>query len=880
MTKLDSRNQAVSQVAGEYPRQVHLSEYIQILRRRKWLLLIFFATVVTIVTFFSIRMTPTYRSTIQLIIELPVNMIPVGEMTQGSSGRNEDYLMTQYNLLRSRSLAYKVIEELELWKLFELSREDNNDELWISPMMVNWYMSNLEIAPVRGGRLVNVSFTGPDREILPKIVTAHTRAFIETNSLARKSSAENAFDWIKTQLQAQKIKVEESRSALNNYTKESNLVSFEGRDNIVSQKLFELNSALTSARSERMAKLAVYEQLQEFSINKEDLISLPEIKRDPVIQSLRTQHAGLKAQKLEMATRFGPKHPRMIEFSSGIEQLERDITAEVFRLRTAIKAELDRALALEKSLGLSLEEQKQAAMAFNEKAVEYDVLKRQAESDQRLYDMLLQQAKEVSLVSLMDNSNARIVDPAETPIFPIRPRIFLNIMIAVFLGLFFGTVLAFFMEYMDNTVKVPDDVYRHLGLPVIGMLPYTSAQKKKNSPLLLSLNEECTENSNGTGAEKASDYACRLPSTMQLMVQGLTGRVIVIESAAMGEGKTTVLANLAVNLAREGLRVLMVDCDMQRPRLHSLFGIQGNGGGLSQLMAQVLDHNPEHGSLKDYTIDDLFFLISIRKRHCRLTIKNNDGQTMTAQFQNGNMVHISSKNNPPNNLLGSMLLKGGHITEAQLKDALERHDRTGQPLGYILLNLGYITREKLQGPLRLQTEEHLQKLFTWRHGEFHVEESFIEKGDSEKIFFNEDFSSTISRLGNLNGNRFLELEILLQIKSIPGESIHILPAGRPSRAFRSTLNIVLLRKFLDLLKKRFDVVLMDTPPVLDAGPSVPLGGSAVPIGTLADGVVMVIKAGHLSFKILNEAKNAMADLKIIGAVINQNRIAPSYYYHR
>jgi len=875
-------NQSTNQPQRPFPQQVHLTDYLNIIRRRKWVVIIFFLAVISLVTTTSFLTVPTYKATTQIIIEKQTSPFIGMDKAAANDYRQQDYYQTQSNLLRTRTLAYKVIDEIELWKDFQLSRTQNahasisapggpgslpdkqGSKSRFEPVIVNWYLSNLQITPVRGSRLVDISFLGPSPESITRIVNAHTRAFIEENIQLRRASAQQALDWLKTQLKEQKAEVEASQRAIYEYKQANNIISLEERQNIVSQKLMELNSALTKAKTKRMAKEAVYNQLEDLSVNNESLFSMPEISQDSVIRNFRSELVRLRAHRLEMSIKFGPKHPRMIELNSGIKPLEKEITGEVQRLRRVIKAELDRAVAIEKSIQQTLDAQKQAAMAISEKAIDYDVLRQQAESNQHIYDILLQKAKEISLTSLIESSNVRIVDMAEVPRFPVKPRIFLNILLAVVLGLFMGTGLAFFFEYMDNTLKTPEDVPRRLGMPVLGVLPYKKSLKGCNTPALPWDDDSGTKDKHPL-AYPLYDISSRFCASLQLTEQGICGQVLVVESSTIGEGKTTVLANLGMNLAKAGLRVLMVDCDIQRPALHHLFGIK-NEGGLVMAMTQIFSHAIDNGRLNEYSVDDLFFLISLKKRDGQLTITN-DTQAMTVAFQNGRLLHIENQNNPVANRLGIMLLRGGFITENQLEEAMERHQRTGQPLGYILINTGYITQDKLQGPLRLQMEEHLQKLFSWKHGSFVFKPGRVETYENERINFSEDYTQIIRRLGHLAGSRLLESEILSRIKSSHEGNVYVLPAGMASSKSNAQVNLTLLAKYLDILKHRFDVVLVDAPPLLDAA-------GVAPLSALADGVIFVVKAGHLSVKVLNEAKTGLdeAKAKIIGAILNQAKM--------
>ena len=870
------------------PPQVHLTDYINIIRRRKWTVILFFLFVVGLVALFSFMSTPVYKASTQIIIEEQLSPF-IGAGNQAANNfKQQDYYQTQYNLLRSRSLAYKVIKDLELWKNFDTGetgnlnasissigstekntpdKHDSNSQ--IDPMIVNWYLSNLQITPVRGSRLVDVGFMSTSPELAARIVSSHAQAFIEKNIQTQKSAAQQALDWLKTQLQDQKASLEASQRAIYEYKKANNIVSLEQRENIVSQKLMELNSALTKAKTERLTKEAVYNQLKNFSVNHEGIFSISEISRDKVIMDLRSQILQLKAERSEMGNKFGPNYPNMIDPDLKIKHLGEEINGEVQRLRATIKGDMDRAVALEKSIQKTLDDQKQAAMAISEKAINYDVLQQQAESNQHIYDILLKQAKEISLTSVMDTSNVRIVDNAEIPVFPVKPRIFLNILLAVVLGLFMGTGLAFFREYMDNTVKIPEDVPRRLGMPVLGAIPYDKSLNKRKTPAL-------SHDTSGKGELVVRGYplydiASRLPAAVQLMEQETSGQVLMMESAVMGEGKTSVLAHLGTSLAKAGLRVLMVDFDLHRPALHHILGVE-NKEGLVTLMSRVLAHKISVGDLAEYSMDDLFFLIGLKKQSGELIVTSQT-QAMTAVFQDGRLLHLQNRDNPKANRLGSMLLRGGFITKDQLEDALERHQRTGQPLGYILINAGYMTQDKLQGPLRLQMEEHLQKLFSWKHGSFNFTPGRAELYENEKICFGEDYKQIIRRLGHVSGSRFLEKNIFSRLITVNEGNACVMTAGTAPPNWNGQVNLPLTAKFFDILKRRFDVILVDMPPVLD------ITGSA-PMCALADGVIFVIKAGHMSVKILNQAKTGLsqANANIIGAVLNQVKIEEKYYY--
>jgi Mrp family chromosome partitioning ATPase len=448
----------------------------------------------------------------------------------------------------------------------------------------------------------------------------------------------------------------------------------------------------------------------------------------------------------------------------------------------------------------------------------------------------------------------------------------LNMLMAVLISLFTGTGMAFFLDYLDNTVKTPLDVAVKLGLPVLGMIPVHKAlgRPKTKRRFIGAGNGRGGNGQAGNDNDLPPTYhiSNRLPNSLRSPAEGLFGRVLIVESVTMGEGKTTVISQIASNLTEAGLRVLLVDCDFQRPSLVKLFKITRNGG-LGKSIDRIMSHQLSSGTLSNYSMGDLFFLLALKKKSGRLVVTNED-QELIAYFHNGVLVHIQNPASPENNRIGTMLRNGGFITDEQLNDALQRHRRTGQPMGYILVNAGYIGRDKLKGPLRLQIEEYVQKMFSWKRGQFVFKPGMTTIYENERIFFEEDYAPMINNLERIEPSKFIEKELFENIHSLKQENLYLLPAGTSYKLI-GALNQVLMKKIFEKLKQHFDVLLVDTPP-LDAASGIES------IFPLADGMVMVVKAGHLSIKTVNGALNHLPQEKIIGTILNQVKMPPNSYY--
>ncbi len=474
-------NQGYTSDQTSFPQEFHLSDYFNIVWKRKWVAITFFLVVVCIVATKTYYTEPVYQATAQISIKGKSSFMKgMAEVSQIYGGGYK----TQYNLLKSRSLAGKVTKDLQLSEYFASNRKKpnyftlalNRVKKFISNSLspssydtsktqptafenqnehfsmkqdpvVDWYLSKIDIIPVPESSLVNISFSDHSPEMAARITAAHVRAFIATNIQEQREASQNALNWLKTELRDHKINAEVSQRVLNKYT---------------------------------------YQQLESLSIDDESLFVLPRISEHYVIKDLRKQLTKLKGQKMELNTKFGPKHHKIIEINSSIKQVEQEIINVVARLKETIKKELDQTVAVGKNIQQTQEVHKQAAEIHDEKNINYSMLNLEAESDQEIYDILLQQAKELSLTGSMEGNNIRIVDDAEVPRKPIKPKIFFNLLLSVVMGLTFGTGFAFFLAYMDKTIKIPEDVMQGLGMSVIGLLPYDKSLRI-NKPLLLPL---------------------------------------------------------------------------------------------------------------------------------------------------------------------------------------------------------------------------------------------------------------------------------------------------------------------------------------------------------------------------------------------------------
>jgi polysaccharide biosynthesis transport protein len=886
---MDRRNKSFThgQMQGSY--QLHLKDYLSIIRRRRHVVMISSVLLITTVALLSFLSPRTYQATAQILIEKVSYPIGDAKGALTKESRGEDIYLTQFKLLQSRGLAMEVIAQLQLWSEFNpalvkdtVQQEsvpgvpqgyktglivphnqqipDNVDKADI----VDWYLGNLRIEPVQNTNLFHVSFLSRSPEMAARIANAHASAYIKENVEARLSASQHVLEWLKNQLEQQKTNLEISQRSSHEYKKAHKIVSFDDRQNIVSQQLADLNATLTKIRAERLAKQTIFDQLESFNSGSENVFSLPEVSGDPVIQNLRAQLIQQKTRRTEMSANYGPKHPKMIDIESGIKQTEEELASEVQRLSRSIQAEMDRALANERSFQRMLDSQKAAAMTFNEKAINYEVLTQEVQSNQQLYDTLLKQAKELGLASVFDNSNIRIVEEAEVPKTPVSPKTFWNILLSIMVSMIMGPCLAFIFEYMDNTVRTPEDVQRKLGIPLLGTIPHYERQRKGPDTALFWDQRQETKKGTRETSRYAVDPSNLLIQNLEIRLKNMPAPAFFFQSAAPGEGKTTILANSARRLSQAGLNVLMVDSDYLQPSLHAIFGAD-NSKGIADGIEKILSFDITQGSLAEFSIDDLFTLLSLKKLSGILTVVNGN-HTSEVSFDRGTFYHIQSQPDLSADRMGSVLVKEGLISDTRLREAVKIHQTSGKPIEYVLVNAGYISPEELHSPYKAYVEEQLVKLFSWKSGAFRFHQGDVRSNDAERLPYADDYEPLIKDLGKMTANWIFDYSISSSIINIQ-ESLSLLPAGTKPAKIGGMMYVTVLSKFLKILKQRFDIILVDTSPLLGM-PDIPVHPS------LNDEVILVIKAGNLQMKSIHQAMSALRNdnANILGAVLNHFKV--------
>ena len=622
-----------------------LRAYGRLLRKRRWTVLTLFFVLFTLVLIGTLKQRPLYRAAALLEIQTENPQLVSLEQLFAVDSISDSYLETQYKVLRSDTLARRVIEQLRLdtlaefnppprwWSAGRKQEEPLATQTFAVPgaagetppaasqRVLEQFRERLAIEPVKRSRLVTVAFESQDPARAARVVNALAAAYIEQTLESRWEATQKASEWLSRELVTLKAKLERSEEELQRYAHQQGLLFLESAqgsaENIVNQRLRQLQEELTRAQATRFEKESLYRLLEAG-----EEASLPGVLDSKLMQDLTVRLAELKREQAQLAATFAADYPRMKQVQSQRAELEAVLSQERARAAKRIRNEYEAARRREALLAEAFARQQQQANLIAERSVQYNILKREVETNQQLYEGLLGRLKEAGVSAGLKASNIRIVDAATPPERPLKPRLLLNLALALVLGLGLGVGAAFLQEHLDNTLKTAEDVERFLRLPALALIPaveslngrrlYGFSPARRRGKFLLGTSQPAPPLA-GPAAEQTPTPAVQpqahwyridaddgqssralgeafrsLRTSVLLSTAERPPRSLLVSSSRPGEGKTTIATNLALSLAQLGQRVLLIDGDMRRPCLHKVFARpapgEPDGGGLASYL--------------------------------------------------------------------------------------------------------------------------------------------------------------------------------------------------------------------------------------------------------------------------------------------------------
>ncbi len=548
----------------ETDESINLLDYWYTLLRRKWTVIGFFiVTLAVVVT--SLYLTPRiYRATALIKIELesPGKGKKLDEAMgeEGSPGYDPEFYQTQYELLKSRTLAERVAENLNLGG-------SDEDITTASKRYGAIVRGGTSIEPIKSSKLVRLNFDSTDPVLAARIANALADTYIKSNLERRYNSSADAKNFLEERILQVRAKLEDAEQKLYAHAREQGIVNIDSQSqSLLTAQLQEKIQALAEAERERLTAESIYRESRNDGGHGSS-----KILSDPVVQRLKEEKTKLELTYQEKLSLFKPDYPAMVQIKEQINQTNAQIEAELSSVRSALDADYQLALHKENMLKAEVASLREDVMKRQDTGSDYNILKREVETSRALYDGILQRLKEISVTSGISTNNISVIDPAEIPNAPYKPNPRSYLLTGVFMGLFGGIGLAFLFERLDDTVKLPEDLERQR-LVTLGVIPFAKSGQYAAEEVPLHLISHYDPRSGTAEAYRS------LRTALTFSTSAGAPKVLHLTSASQGEGKSTSSINLAIGFAQLGQTVLLIDGDLRRPSLHRMLSIDGEKG--------------------------------------------------------------------------------------------------------------------------------------------------------------------------------------------------------------------------------------------------------------------------------------------------------------
>ncbi len=594
---------------ADQPGQEGLLEYWQMLRRRKGTLIVVAFVGAVLGLLLTLPQTPVYQA--KTTIEIQgfnqdfMNMREVNPVDQGSTISQQSDIQTQVKILQSESLARAVLEKLKKTRPVELGTESSRVTAWKKALNLSdtqeqpqtpeegarAAIKNLKVRPSGQTRIVEITYDSTDPQLAADFANTLVDEYIETSLESRWQTTQRTGEWLSRQLEDMRIKLERSEDALQVYARQAGLMFVSEKESVSEEKLRQMQAELSRAEADRVARQSRYELVRTSPAE-----TLPDVLNDASLREYQTRITDLRRQLAELSTTYTPAHARVKRVEAQIVTLESALTRERGAILERIRNEFEEAQRREKMLAANYQNQVRQVTGEAERSIQYNILKREVDSNRQLYETMLQRVKEASVASALRASNVRQVDLARAPRRPYKPQTSLYTLLGMFVGGFAGVAFVVIQSRADRSLQQPGETSLYMNVSELGVIPAAEARpalggyykRRKALPesqAAPSGGLERVELATWKQQQSMVSEAFRAVLT-SILFSGENGdrpRVMVLTSPNPSEGKSTVASNVAIALAEVRQRVLLIDADLRKPRQHEILHL-ANERGLSDLL--------------------------------------------------------------------------------------------------------------------------------------------------------------------------------------------------------------------------------------------------------------------------------------------------------
>ena len=569
----------------------YLRAYWHVLAKRRWTILTAACILVALMAVVSFKMRPVYQATARVEVENEEPAVQSLSDLYRSTPSDESFLETQVNVLESDTLAWETIQQLGLAQKADFSAAAGPPPAdgagGPGPgrgRLIRAFRERLHVELMRNSRMLEIRFESTDPALAAAVANALVNNYTEYNFRMKYDATRQASAWMEQQLDELKAKVEKSQQALVDYERENAIVNVSDKENVVEERLSDLSRDLTAAQNDRVQKESLYELARSNPSQAALLV------QDDLLQRLEERDADLSADHADALGRYGPKFPKVLRLESQMQALESFIGAERRRVIDRIHNDYAAAVGRETLLTQSVSNEKADVGRLNQLLIRHNILKREFETNQQLYDSLLQRLKDATVSAGLRATNIHVVDTASAPSAPVRPKPLLNLALASMVGLILGVTLAFVEEGLDNSIKSAEDVERLIGAPALAIVPAAGSERAgpywKRAGAGRRNGRSPGPATNGAvamavlkhPASALSESYRALRTSILLSTAVRPPQVLLITSPQPNEGKSCTSLNLALTLAQRGSRVLVVDGDLRKPGIAPHLGLTKEPG--------------------------------------------------------------------------------------------------------------------------------------------------------------------------------------------------------------------------------------------------------------------------------------------------------------